>query len=292
MGSDEALDLRTLVKLSRPGWWLVNVWLYLAPTGNHYEVFRSLIFWIGLIYVIFPLNLLVYGINDYTDVEIDKANPRKGNYLYGAKCTAEQMRELPKYILGLNVGGCALLALLTGKWWQMTIWCVTCFAVNLAYNVEPLRLSSKGPFELPCVVAGFTGVSVLGSLINDVPWAHPRYWAHMTFLVLRTQLWTELMDYEADAEVNRRTTSTLIGKRPSQVAVVSVLLGEAIFTFLYFDDWPMRILAVSGLVTFVALECVKGTDDDEKKKAMKSQNGVGFLLMGWIWYRGVFAGEV
>ena len=30
---------------------------------------------------------------DYTDVELDAKNDRKGNFMYGAKCSREQMRD-------------------------------------------------------------------------------------------------------------------------------------------------------------------------------------------------------
>lgn len=39
----------------------------------------------------FPLNYLVYGINDYNDVDADAVNERKGNYLFGAKASRSQL---------------------------------------------------------------------------------------------------------------------------------------------------------------------------------------------------------
>jgi len=287
--SKDTLDWKTIVKLSRPGWWLVHVWLYLAPTGQKYHLLTSPAFYIGLFYSLFPLNLLVYGINDYTDVELDKNNDRKGNFMYGAKCSMEQMRDLPRVIVLLNVAGIFALQCVTGKWIQLTIWLVICFIVNLAYNVEPLRLSSKGPWELPCVVAGFTGVTTLASVVNDLPWASNGYWAHMTCLVLRTQLWTEFLDYDPDLACGRRTTSTLVGKFWSKCLVVFFLCMEAFVTWYFFADWLMRVFSFSGIVAFVALEVVRGTTDREKKKAMKAQNALGLSLVFWIWYRGIFA---
>jgi len=279
------------VKLSRPGWWLVTIWLYLAPTGGRYDLLTSLPFWCGLVYALFPLNLLVYGLNDYTDIAIDAANDRKGNFMYGAKCTPEQLRSLPQIIVVFMVGGATGLALLTGKYVEMVQWLVLCFSVNLAYNIEPFRLSSKGPFELPCVVAGFAGCTWLGIIVNDVPTCSTGYWAHLTCLVLRTQIWTELLDYAPDAACGRRTTSTLVGERASQVLVVLLLLMEVLVTFYFFDDWLMRLFSVLGLVVFIGLELVKGTSDREKKTAMKMQNAVGLSLVLWIWHKAIFAGR-
>mmetsp|Transcript_40179 Transcript_40179/g.129031 ORF Transcript_40179/g.129031 Transcript_40179/m.129031 type:complete len:318 (+) Transcript_40179:67-1020(+) len=288
-GDGSCLDWRTLVQISRPGWWLVHIWLYLAPTGHKYHLLVTARFWLGLLYALFPLNLLVYGLNDCTDVDLDRDNPRKGNFMYGAKCTKEQVRDLPRIIVLMNVVGIAVLALASGHWLTLALWLVICFSVNAAYNVEPLRLSSKGPWELPCVVFGFSGVTALASIVNDIPWAPLGFWAHMTCLVLRTQLWTELLDYEPDAKCNRRTTSTLVGKTWSKILVVLFLAAEAGVTWYFFPDMLMRIFSISGIVSFVALELIRGTDDREKKKAMKAQNALGLSLVFWIWHKGLFA---
>lgn len=289
-GKDSSrMDWKTLVKISRPGWWLVHVWLYLAPTGQKYNLLGTLRFWLGLAYALFPLNLLVYGLNDYTDVELDRNNTRKGNFMYGAKCSQEQLRDLPRIVVLLNVGGIAILACTSGHWLELALWLVICFAVNCAYNVEPLRLSSKGPWELPCVVFGFSGVATLASIVNNIPWAPLCFWAHMTCLVLRTQLWTEFLDYDPDFACGRRTTSTLVGKFWSRVLVVFLLFAEAAVTWHFFEDWPMRIFSISGVAAFLALEVIRGTNDKEKKKAMKAQNALGLSLVFWIWYKGLFA---
>lgn len=259
IGDSSSLDWKQLVKISRPGWWLVHVWLYLAPTGQKYHLLVTLRFWLGLLYAVFPLNLLVYGLNDYTDVDIDANNSRKGNFMYGAKCTRGQMRDLPRVIVVTNLAGIAVLACVSGHWLSLALWLVICFAVNGAYNLEPLRLSSKGPWELPCVVFGFSGVAGLASIVNDLPWAPVGFWVHMTCLVLRTQLWTELLDYEPDHKCGRRTTSTLVGQFWSKVLVVLFLVMEVAVTWYYFIDFVMRIFSLSGLIAFVCLEVIRGT---------------------------------
>jgi len=277
------------VQISRPGWWLIHVWLYLAPTGQKYHLLGTPGFWLGLAYGLFPLNLLVFGINDYTDVDLDKDNSRKGNFMYGAKCTRQQLVDLPVIIVTINVLGVAMLGLASGRWFALALWLVICFAVNMAYNLEPLRLSSKGPWELPCVVFGFGGVPVLASIVNHLPWAPLGFWAHMTCLTLRTQFWLEVLDFEADSQCGRRTTCTLLGEAWSKVLLVAFLLAEVFVTFYFFADTLLRIFSVSGVVVFVLLEVVRGTDDREKKKAMKAQNALGMSLMLWIWHKGLFA---
>ena len=43
-----------LLKVSRPGLWFQTLWLYTLPTSQR-DVFHSPIFWLGLLFVTFPL---------------------------------------------------------------------------------------------------------------------------------------------------------------------------------------------------------------------------------------------
>jgi hypothetical protein len=56
----------------------------MLPLGGRH-VFGSLPFWLGIVYVTFPMGLLLYGWNDYVDFEVDRVNPRKGSFLFGAR---------------------------------------------------------------------------------------------------------------------------------------------------------------------------------------------------------------
>src|SRR5260370_7552083 len=66
----------------------------MLPLGGR-NLFSSVPFWLGLAYVTFPMGLLLYGWNDYVDFDVDRVNPRKGPFLFGARGTIEQLRRLP-----------------------------------------------------------------------------------------------------------------------------------------------------------------------------------------------------
>lgn len=95
----EKLRYVDLLKVSRPGLWFVAIYMYMAPTGGNLSVFRTVAFWVGLVYVCFPVNLLVYGMNDYSDVVVDRDSGRKGNWLFGAKLSVRKLRLLPRTLL-------------------------------------------------------------------------------------------------------------------------------------------------------------------------------------------------
>src|SRR6266700_8080545 len=94
--------LAFFVKASRPGLWATAAWFYMLPLGRRH-VFDSAGFWLGLIYVTLPLGLIIYGWNDIADAEIDRFNPRKGTFLFGARGSREQLRRLPVYIAVVQI---------------------------------------------------------------------------------------------------------------------------------------------------------------------------------------------
>jgi len=61
------------LKVSRPGLWFPTIWLYMLPFGGH-QFWVEPMFWLGLLYVTFPLNFLIYGWNDIVDYETETAS--------------------------------------------------------------------------------------------------------------------------------------------------------------------------------------------------------------------------
>ena len=72
-----AADARFLMQVSRPGLWSTTALFYLLPLGRE-DFAHSGRLWLGLVFVLFPLALLLYGVNDLADAEADQYNPRKG----------------------------------------------------------------------------------------------------------------------------------------------------------------------------------------------------------------------
>jgi 4-hydroxybenzoate polyprenyltransferase len=91
-------ELLFLVQVSRPGLWSTTAMFYLMPLG-HWTAFRSATFWVGLFYALFPLGLILYGVNDIADADADRFNPRKGTYLFGSLGAAEQLASLGRQIV-------------------------------------------------------------------------------------------------------------------------------------------------------------------------------------------------
>jgi len=294
------VSLVTLLKVSRPGWWLVNLWLYMAPTGQRWELFESYRFWLGLMFALFPLNLMVYGMNDYVDVKVDKDNDRKGNWFYGAKCTQNELNSVMKATFAINLLCMGYFTVTSSDPFSSFFVFLAGVVINMVYNFEPFHLSSKAPFEYFPVIIGYWTVTLISCCINELPLPPVRYWVHCALLVSRTLLWTQQFDIEADAAAGRRTSAVLLGQKRCILVVLLSLLMELVFTFTFFEDAIFRGFSVMGLVLFIAMEGTpkkpkkeqsameRMIDEKNKRWTMLSQNAVGFGLICHIWLTGLF----
>src|SRR6202521_1292681 len=112
-----ALDFLTQVSL--PGLWSTTALFYLMPLG-HRAFLRSWIFWVGLLYVLVPLGLVLYGVNDIVDAEADVYNPRKGTFLFGSLGAKEQLAALRWKIAVAQLPFLVLFLLLIGT--KILLW--------------------------------------------------------------------------------------------------------------------------------------------------------------------------
>jgi 4-hydroxybenzoate polyprenyltransferase len=161
----QTCSLRFLVQVSRPGLWATSAWFYLLPLGRR-PVFHAAGFWLGLLYVTFPLGFILYGWNDLVDQETDRVNPRKGTFLFGARGTREQLASIPLRIALLQAVFLAAFWYLDGP--RMVLWFAGLIAFTALYNWPRYGLKSRPPFEV-LNQAGFLLVFVLSSWLNHAP---------------------------------------------------------------------------------------------------------------------------
>jgi 4-hydroxybenzoate polyprenyltransferase len=95
-------DLQFLLQVSRPGLWSTTALFYLMPLGRA-DFLHSARLWLGLVFVLFPLSFLLYGVNDIADAEADRLNPRKGTFLFGSRGATEQLAALKWQIAAVQL---------------------------------------------------------------------------------------------------------------------------------------------------------------------------------------------
>ena len=289
------------LKASRPGWWIVTIWLYVLPTavcgGNARAQFAILAaswrFWLGLVYVTFPLNLLVYVWNDVADQTFDRGNARKDSFLYGAKANSTQLLWL--FRLSFTVQAPFAAALLAadyhaGGGLRMLGWVASVALVNALYNHPLPRLSARPPLDL-LAPAGYLLVAVLSAWLNRVPVPGARFWVYNLSLVLRTQIWGQLVDVRVDGRAGRATTAVVLGPTRTRAALVAVLVAELAFVSHAFPGH--RVLRAFSAIGAVSLPVASLPHVVQRhQRALIAMgcglNTAGLGLLAHLWRTGVF----
>ncbi|MGF1558428.1 MAG: UbiA family prenyltransferase [Flavobacteriaceae bacterium] len=221
------------VKISRPGLWFPTIWIYLVPFGNQEGFWKLPLFWLGLFFVTFPLNYLVYGLNDYNDEKADAVNMRKGNFLFGAKATRRQLDGLLTKITFVIVPFILLFTYLSGL--KMLLLLLFMIGVNILYNFEPFRIKERPPFEI-LIQTGYVATAFFCTELNNLdilPWQTLIY---LSLFAFQAHIAGEIMDLDPDLASNKRTTATLIGRKKSKFLMLALLLLESYLLWFWFHD--------------------------------------------------------
>ena len=275
------------LKVSRPGLWFVTVWLYLLPTGQMTEIWTSIPFWLGIFYVTFPLNFLVYGWNDMVDFETDKLNPRKDSFWFGARGTKEQLANLwkPMLISQLLIGP----VLLYYVGWPM-VWLLLNFVViNGLYNLPEGGLRGRPPLELLCQI-GYVMIVPFSMYLNEtteVPW---QTYFYLLLFAWQSHLIGEVMDIEPDRQSGRKTTATILGMKNTKLVIIAIVLVEVFLLFYVFKTYIFGGMLAIGLLWLLLdlflIYKTKTYSVGQMKLFGLVSNLVALASMGYVWYSG------
>jgi 4-hydroxybenzoate polyprenyltransferase len=235
-----------VIKVSRPGFWPTHIWFYLLPFAQQ-DMFGSFAFWLGAIYVCFPMGLLIFGWNDLGDAETDTINPRKDSWLFGASPDASLRRHLPWIIAAVQIP--FLIAFVQIGGWKMVIWFVALIAANATYN-------SLGCKKLPLLdllnQIGYLLVFVLASWLCSVKQLNGPAMLFSAFFAMHSHLFGQIMDIDEDQVAGRRSTAVTIGVTNSKLLLVAILLAEASIAAVYFRGWIISLFMLAAAVFFIA----------------------------------------
>ncbi len=274
------------LKVSRPGLWFATIWLYLLPTSQM-DIWQSLPFWLGFFYITFPLNFLVYGWNDTVDQKTDALNPRKDSFWFGARGSAEQLKELWKVILVVQALTMPYFIWLVG--WEMLVLFGALFFVNWIYNLPENGLRSKPPLELLCQL-GYLLVAPFSILVNNTETLPFLTFFYLFLFAMQSHLIGEVMDIEPDRAAGRKTTATLLGMKKTKLIIIGVVFLEVFILVVYFQELIFGGMLALGLVwlildLFLIYKTKRYTIQQMKLFGLLS-NVVAVVSMAYVWYSG------
>ncbi len=245
------------------------------------------LFWVGLFFVTFPLNFLVYGLNDFTDGKADSLNPRKGNYLFGAKLSKEELKNVPWQICFVMVPFLAYFSYIGGG--ELFILLLFMIVINIIYNYKPFRLKERPPFEI-LIQIGYVFTALFSILLNDLemlPWQTLLY---LSLFAFQAHIAGEIMDVEPDKLAGKKTTAVLIGRKKAKFLMLFLLLFEAYILKFWFNDWVLSGFLAAFSLWLILDIFIFFKDKPYNLKQMKlfgiAINISAILSMIWVLYSG------
>ena len=269
-GSDEIRErLRYLLVLSRPRFWLylagpvaVGVTYGISDVG---ELFTPTTVALAA-YFLLPANVLLYGVNDVYDADIDEINPKKED----RESRWQGDRLVVAAVVGSGLLGLGTFAITPAVAWP---YLAGFLVLAIGYSAPPLRFKTT-----PLADSVSNGLYILpgAAAYAAVAGAHPPLAA-----LVGAWLWTMGMhtfsaipDIDPDRAAGIRTTATVLGETRTYVyclacwtaaaiafATLDLRLGALLAAYPLFVSW----VAVSSVDVaraywwFPALNIVVGT---------------------------------
>jgi 4-hydroxybenzoate polyprenyltransferase len=272
-----AADLRYLLVLSRP-----RFWLYLAGPvavgvtygiGDVSGLFTPTTVALAA-YFLVPANVFLYGVNDAFDADIDELNPKKEE----REARWRGSRLVAVAVLGSALAGLATFALTPRVAWP---YLVGFLLLSVGYSAPPVRFKttpfldsvSNGLYVLPGAAAYAT---VAGSHPPLAALAGAWLWT------MGMHTFSAIPDIEPDRAAGIRTTATLLGEGRTYAYCVAVWAVAA----AAFAAVDLRLGALLGVYPlFVAWVAASSISVDRAYWWFPALNtAVGTLLaMGGLW---------
>ncbi|HSI14578.1 MAG TPA: UbiA family prenyltransferase [Chthoniobacter sp.] len=282
-------EIRFLLKVARPGFWLTSVWFYLLPLGGH-SVLGSPEFWLGLLYVTFPLGMIIYGWNDAVDFETDRLNPRKDTFLFGARPTTQQSTRLPWRIALVQAPFVVIFTWMIGA--RALVWFGALVLSTALYNWPGRGCKGRPGLDL-LNQSAYLLVFVLSSWLNGLPQAPWFTFIFGAMFAMHSHLFGEIMDHEPDRAVGRRTTAVTIGTLPAKWLMIAFLGSEAVLVWQCTGDAGMAAFLAGGALFFAAdvswLWCERPYAPWQMRLFFLGWNAAALLSIPWMWHGARFA---
>src|ERR1700756_1266012 len=240
-------ELVFLTQVSRPGLWTTTALFYAMPLGNAAFV-RSWTFWVGMVFVLIPLGLVLYGVNDIVDAEADVYNPRKGTFLFGSLGAKEQLAALRWEIAVAQLPFLALFLFLIGA--KILLWCAALAAAVTLYNSPRVGWKGRPPFDV-LIQASYLLVFVLSSWLNHVPQLPWPTFIFGALFAMHSHVFGEVMDIAPDRRSGRHTTATQIGAVRAKLLIAAILCVETVIVYWFFHATVIAGFLGAGIVWFV-----------------------------------------
>jgi len=233
-------DIKHLVHISRPRFWMYTVGPYILgtfATAPGYATFISARFWIYLLFFVVAANVLIYGVNDLADTDTDLHNDKKGSYEIRL-----QKQQRAATVVACGLAFAALVVAVVGQSMLTAVLMGVFLVLSIGYSVPPLRFKARPLFDS----------------VSNVLYAMPGFiaasiWAPTTAIpvtaIAASWLWCMAMhtfsaipDVTADKKAGLATTATWLGVRGALIYCGACWLGSAVLLGMTFSGFLYGVL--------------------------------------------------
>ena len=225
--------LRRLIEISRPVLWIntigttvIGMWL-----AGYLWDWRVLPI---LIWVTFPFNLLIYGINDIFDQETDNINARKGGY-EGAHIYPNEVKPIWITTVLTNVPFLIFFAVTLP--WQATAWMVAYSLFFTFYSAPPLRFKARKYLD----ALSNTDYAFPLAFVPLALGVEPNWWlvAGLMAWSVAKHAYDAIQDIPQDSDTGIVTTAVHLGAK--KTAIWSGIWWAVSIALFAVVNWPVAL---------------------------------------------------
>jgi 4-hydroxybenzoate polyprenyltransferase len=249
--------LKRLITISRPVLWVNTIGTTVVAMWLTGQLWTPEIIWL-LLWVTFPFNLLIYGINDIFDQETDNINIRKGGF-GGAKIFPKEVPWIFWTVLATNAPFLVFFGLSYSLEANLWIWAYTlCFYF---YSSPPLRFKGR-PFLDSLSNADYAFPLAFVPLALGV---QPLWMAVIGLMAwsLAKHTYDAIQDIEEDSFAGIKTTAVFLGARGSLVWVSFWWIVSTVF--FVFINIPVAVANAAYATWLVWLIRQDATPENAKR---------------------------
>ena len=239
------LTIKEILFVSRPVSWINTGIPFLVGyliTVKSFDITAI----IGLVYFLFPYNLLMYGVNDIYDYDSDIKNPRK-NSVEGALLEKNKHNRLWIYIALINIPFVIYFLIVGNSIVRVTT--ILLIFLCISYSAKPIRLK-----EIPFLDALNSSLHFVGPFILGLAFANEiyNYWPVILAFIcwgMASQAFGSIQDIKPDRAAHIRSIGTVLGaRRTNTFSLILYSTSCAIILLFYF---PAGIIASILLGVYV-----------------------------------------
>ena len=229
-------QLGWLLTISRPRFWpyLAGPWaLGMVTASNSIVDFKSTLFWIGLFFFLWPANFFLYGLNDYSDGDTDKYNPKKQQY-------EDLYQHKHNNVLWMIIATIAIFTVVF-IWFFPTVESQIAFVIwvffSTSYSLRPLRFKARlllDSFSNILYILPGIMVFLIFEPLSNLSW--PLVGAAWVW-AMGMHLFSALPDIKSDRSANVKTTAVWLGFKKATLLTLTYYSIAALLCGVYVNIW-------------------------------------------------------